>query len=138
MSNLGIETAEGIRNALIYGPIGSAEFVDVSTLTDQVVYDLYKTGVENGVSSVVFTHEEADCIRTVTMTGNTKSVPTFGTIPLAGGTSANAVLYTPMSLTPAQQEQARDNIGIEFMTAADIDALWGSIDGLPNGDEVSY
>jgi len=27
---------------------------------------------------------------------------------------------------------------IDFMTAADIDALWGSIDGLPDGDEVSY
>jgi len=27
---------------------------------------------------------------------------------------------------------------IEFMTAADIDEFWGSIDGLPDGDEVSY
>ena len=50
----------------------------------------------------------------------------------------DAVLYTPQTLTPAQQEQARGNIGIEFMTAADIDEMWGSIDGLPDGDEVSY
>lgn len=31
-----------------------------------------------------------------------------------------------------------EDIGITFMTAADVDALWGSIDGLPDGDEVSY
>lgn len=27
---------------------------------------------------------------------------------------------------------------IEFLTAAEIDEMWGSIDGLPDGDEVSY
>jgi hypothetical protein len=55
-----------------------------------------------------------------------------------GGSAANAVLYTPQTLTDAQQEQARDNIGIRFMTAADIDEMWGSIDGIPSGDGVSY
>ena len=31
-----------------------------------------------------------------------------------------------------------EDVGITFMTAAEIDAMWGSIDGLPDGDEVSY
>jgi len=52
--------------------------------------------------------------------------------------SPNAVLYTAQSLTDAQKEQARENIGITYMTAADIDEMWGSIDGIPNGDGVNY
>lgn len=27
---------------------------------------------------------------------------------------------------------------IDFLTAAEIDEMWGGIDGLPDGDEVSY
>lgn len=50
----------------------------------------------------------------------------------------NAVLYTPQTLTTAQQEQARENLDIRFMTAADIDAMWGEIDGIPSGDGVNY
>jgi len=30
------------------------------------------------------------------------------------------------------------DVGITFMTASEIDVMWGSIDGLPDGDEVSY
>jgi hypothetical protein len=55
-----------------------------------------------------------------------------------GGGNPNAVLYTAQSLTDAQKEQARENIGITYMTAADIDEMWGSIDGIPNGDGVNY
>lgn len=55
-----------------------------------------------------------------------------------GGGNPNAVLYTPQTITPAQQEQARSNLGITYMTAADIDEMWGSIDGIPNGDGVNY
>lgn len=55
-----------------------------------------------------------------------------------GGSTADAVLYTPQTLTDAQQAQARSNIGIEFMTAADVDEMWGAVDGIPNGDGVSY
>lgn len=33
-----------------------------------------------------------------------------------------------------KQEQG----GVTFMTAEDIDALWGNVDGLPDGDEVSF
>ena len=55
-----------------------------------------------------------------------------------GGSGANAVLYTQQTLTPAQQAQVLSNIGIEFMTAADVDEIWGAVDGIPNGDGVSY
>jgi hypothetical protein len=55
-----------------------------------------------------------------------------------GGGNPNAVLYTPQTLTTAQKAQAMANIGIEFMTAAEVDEMWGEVDGIPNGDKVSY
>lgn len=30
------------------------------------------------------------------------------------------------------------DVGITFMTASEIDTMWGNIDGLQDGDEVSY
>jgi len=75
----GLDNADSILAALQSVRIGTASFKN----DDGKVYDLYSTGA----SSVVFAREESDCIRTVTMTGNGNTYPTFGTIPLAGGGS---------------------------------------------------
>lgn len=42
------------------------------------------------------------------------------------------------------EPDANGNVTLEipetpiYLTAAEIDAMWGNIDGLPDGDEVSY
>lgn len=83
------ETGNAIATALYYGRIGSAVLVDVTDSNTEVVYDLFAVDydAQTHVSTVTFARPEADCIRTATLSGSTKSAPTFGTLPLSDGGS---------------------------------------------------
>ena len=79
-----LDTANAIREALIGGDIGSAVFADVTESTSHRDYALYAVGYANGTATVVFARDEGSQIRTVSISGGTKTSPVFGTIPSPG------------------------------------------------------